>query len=88
MEIVQSLLPWLLEKAPYLATILVWMGALRLILKPLFTFLHSAVEVIPGDVDNQILEKVEKSKTYAVISFVLDYFASIKLPQPPAPPAK
>jgi hypothetical protein len=74
------LLNLLLEKAPFLAQLLVYVGALRLIFKPLFSFLHSVVDATPTPKDNELLAKAEGSKLMSVISYALDYLASIKLP--------
>ncbi len=65
---------------PNLAVIFVVMGFLRAILKPVFTFAHAIADVTPSTADNVILDNVEKSKFYSTLSFILDYFASIKLP--------
>jgi hypothetical protein len=75
------LLEFLMTKAPWLAQALVWVGALRLIFKPLFSFLRSLVDATPSAKDNELLNQVEGSKVYSVVAYILDYLASIKLPQ-------
>ena len=66
-------------KYPIILTILSIMGMARLILKPLMTFLHEMVVVTETTKDNEILDKVEASKIYKGLLFVLDYAFSLKL---------
>lgn len=63
------------------AQILMWIGVLRLIFKPLFTFLGEAVNAIPGESDNELLAKIMNSGIYKGVSYVLDLFGSMKIPQ-------
>lgn len=65
---------------PIVASILMVIGILRTINKPLFAFLRTVVEATPTAKDNEILQKVETSKAYQYVSFLLDYVASVKLP--------
>lgn len=65
---------------PFIATILMVIGVLRVINKPLFAFLNTVVVATPTPKDNEILKKIETSKAYQYISFVLDYLGSVKLP--------
>tara|TARA_R110002167_G_C12491385_1_gene635443 strand:+ start:269 stop:505 length:237 start_codon:yes stop_codon:yes gene_type:complete len=69
----------MVEKYPIIMTILSVMGMARLILKPLMTFLHEMVVVTESTKDNEILDKVEASKIYKGLLFVLDYAFSLKL---------
>ena len=72
----------LAAKYPVIATIFMVIGFLRVIFKPIFAFAKAIAEATSWtDKDNQIIEKAEKSKVYSTISFVLDFFASIKLPE-------
>lgn len=66
---------------PIVASILMVVGVLRLINKPLFAFLNAVVVATPTTKDNEILKKVETSKAYQYISFLLDYLGSVKVPQ-------
>lgn len=77
--IIQQILAWALQY-PVIASILMVIGTLRLIMKPLMTFLNELVIIIPGDTDNQILSSVENSKWFKGLMYVLDWFASIKFP--------
>ena len=71
----------LASKYPLLISILGVVGVLRLIFKPLFYFFHEFVLATPTKRDDDFLMKVEKSKAYSVIVFLVDYLGSIKLPK-------
>lgn len=71
----------LANQYPIVASALMVISVLRLINKPLFIFLNAVVNATPTPKDNEILVKVETSKAYQYVSFLLDYFASVKLPQ-------
>lgn len=75
----QQLIMDLSAKFPFVMSALALMGAVRLLNKPIFAFLHAFVEVTPTEKDNQILGKVEESKFYKGLCFVLDYLFSVKL---------
>jgi hypothetical protein len=71
----------LASQYPLPASVLMLMGALRMINKPLFLILRTIADATPTLKDNEWLEKVERSKLYVSLSFILDYVASVKLPQ-------
>lgn len=71
----------LADKYPVVVGILSVMGFLRAIFKPLFAFVRSIAAATETKKDDEFLDKVESSKVYSTISFILDWFASIKLPQ-------
>jgi len=55
-------------------------GSLRLVNKPLFSFLNAVVAFTYWtEEDNLLLSKVESSKIYKGIVYVLDWVASAKL---------
>lgn len=66
-------------KYPIVVSMLMAMGVLRLINKPLFAFLHAFVAATPSPKDDEILGKVEKSKLYQYFCFAVDYLFSAKL---------
>ena len=76
--VVQAILGWAMQY-PTVASILLVVGTLRLTMKPLMSFLHEVVNIIPGDADNALLDKVEKSKAFTIAMYVLDLLTSIKL---------
>jgi hypothetical protein len=71
----------LVSQYPALASVLMGVGVLRLIFKPLFTFLRIVADATPTAKDNEILDSVEQSKAYSYVAFILDYLASVKLPE-------
>ena len=69
----------LIEKYPVAMTIISIMGMARLIIKPTMVYLHEVVLVTETKKDDEMLAKVEGSKAYKAILFVLDWFTSIKV---------
>jgi hypothetical protein len=67
-------------KYPFLATTVAVVGVLRLINKPLFSFLRVVTAATKTPSDDAFLDKVETSKVYKTVSYVLDWFGSIKSP--------
>jgi len=61
--------------------VIVLMGSLRVFLKPLTSLARTYVEFTPSKSDDEKLEKILNSEIYKKASFVIDYFASLKLPQ-------
>jgi len=77
-----SLLKFLVDlaaKYPMLSTILMVIGLLRVVNKPLFSVLKTIVASTSTKKDDELLGKVEKSYLYNMISYILDWFGSIKL---------
>ena len=67
------------EKHEIVFSIIMVMGMARLVLKPLMVFLHEIVLISPTDKDNKALSKLEDSKIYKGLLFVLDYLFSLKV---------
>lgn len=70
-----------MAKYPQLSTLLMVMGALRAVFKPIFAVLQAYVDSTPDQADNAKLAAAESSSWYKGMSFVLDWFASVKLKQ-------
>jgi hypothetical protein len=81
MDLIATLIQFLSVQAPWALQVIVVMGMFRLILKPIMVALKAIVDVTPSPKDNELLAQAEGSKAYAILCFVLDYVASIKLPQ-------
>lgn len=71
-----------LNKYPWIATILLVMGSLRIIFKPVFMVLEN---LTAGKSSNAAILKFESGPIYRWISYVLDFGASIKVPMITAP---
>lgn len=74
----------LTQKYPWAVTVFMVIGVLRLVMKPLFTFLHEVVNATPTDWDNQMLAKVEASPVLKWVFWALDLVGSIKVVNPNA----
>lgn len=73
---------WLLDlaaKYPWLVTVLLIVGALRLAVKPVFSIWHTYVESTETTKDDEFLSKVETSKWLKLVLYALDYVASVKI---------
>ena len=79
--IIATAIQFLAVKYPVTVAIVSAIGMARLFMKPVFTFLHAIVDITPSKKDNELLGKAEASQAYKVITFVLDLFASVKLPK-------
>jgi hypothetical protein len=83
-DAVTGIITALVQKAPWVTAILTVIGVLRLILKPLFSFLHSVVKATPTEKDDQLLAKVEGSTALKWVTYGLDWLCSIKVVNPNA----
>ncbi len=70
-----------LGKYGFLVQVVTVIGSLRLVMKPLTELVRAYVMITPSTNDNAALAKVEASKGYKIFLSLLNYFASIKLPQ-------
>lgn len=84
----QSLLPFLPEpwRAPLL-TLVAGIGTARLLIKPIGAWLQSLItraaekaSLSLDPEDDTIIEDVLRSRAYRLFAFLLDLFASVKLP--------
>ncbi len=70
-------------KYPSLATVIMVVGTLRLLVKPLMSFLREFVQITPTHTDNAWLKRLEESKWWKAALYFLDWFGSIKLQKKP-----
>lgn len=68
-------------------TVLLLVGAARVLNKPFFSLLHAHVAKTPGKYDDELLAKVENSKALRVFLWLADLLASVK-PLPVTPVQK
>ena len=76
--------PFLAEYAgkwPWLAVVLKVMFYTRLIVKPLMSAAVTIGEGVPDGKYRQFMKSMSGHPVYKVVSYLLDWFASIKLPQ-------
>lgn len=56
-------------------------GTLRILVKPLMSLFKAVTELTPSTSDDELYVKIETSKAYSVLVYVLDWIASLKLPK-------
>lgn len=70
----------------WLATLIVIMGALRAVAKPLFSLIHSIIDVTPSTWDNGVVSRITNffllNPVGKTIAYVLDWLTSIKIKPP------
>lgn len=71
----------MIAKYPVAASVFMVVGVLRAVFKPLMLVAHAYVDATSNPKDNEMLAKAESSVAYKGLAFILDYLASIKLPQ-------
>lgn len=70
---------------PVIVTMLLVVGVLRLLLKPVIAALHWYAEQTATTKDDEWVQRVESSKITTSALFALDWLASIKIPKTSAP---
>ncbi len=80
-DIILNFIMWIVAKNPMVASLIVMVGTMRLVMKPIMSALQQVVDLTATKVDDEMLKKVLDSKWYKAISWFLDYVGSIKLPQ-------
>lgn len=76
----EQLLVELVMKYPVAASIVGVVGVMRVVFKPAMSLARAYVGATATQKDDELLNKVEASKIYKGFAYVLDWFASIKLP--------
>jgi len=77
----QPLLIQYAQQYPWLLTILLVMASLRVFFKPIMAIFKGVVDLTPSNKDNEFYNKMLENKIYKGFVFVVDWFASIKLPK-------
>jgi hypothetical protein len=74
---------WLIgffQNSPGFASLLVFLGFIRLCIKPAMTILQAYVKWTPYDHDDKWLANMENSKGYKLLLYLLDWLLSVKVP--------
>lgn len=74
--------PWLdsiVTQYPWLATVLIVIGAFRVVAKPLMSLAHSFAAYTTTTKDDAIVAKVEASWAWRAFCWLLDWTASVKI---------
>jgi len=69
----------LTDKYSWLGTVLILVGALRVVIKPLVSAVRGYIASTPDPADDAWLAKVESSVVGKIIIWTIDYLTSIKL---------
>ena len=75
-------MPWLdsiVTQYPWLSTVLIVIGAFRLVAKPLMSLAHSVAAYTTTTKDDVIVEKVEASWAWRAFCWLLDWTASVQI---------
>lgn len=81
MEAILNQVNFLFATYPWLKHAAAGYIMLRVINKPLFMAFHKYVQLSDSAKDNKIYQKIVDSKTYKMVTFILDLGLSIKLPK-------
>jgi hypothetical protein len=82
LEGLRSILELYAAKLPdWLLSLLLVVGSLRVLFKPLLALAYAVVSITPSEKDDELVKKIENSKVLKALVFVIDWFASIKLPK-------
>lgn len=82
--ILETLGTWLLsmvQNHPAFSSIIMFLGMMRLCIKPAMTILQAYVKWTPYDNDDKWLADVESSKGYKLAVYLLDWLLSVKVPE-------
>ena len=66
---------------PAFASLLLFLGAARLCIKPAMTILQALVKLTPYDSDDKWLSDLEVSRGYKLFVYLLDWVLSVKVPE-------
>lgn len=80
MDVLLALIQQAMEKYPQVVSVLVVIGALRVVFKPLIAVLQAYVDYTVDPKDNELLAKFLDSSVYKAVAYLLDLVGSIKLP--------
>lgn len=75
----QDILNYLITNYPVVTSILTALGVIRLVIKPLMTIFHNAVDYTGNPKYMAFVDKVEENKYYKAVVWALDYLFSIKV---------
>lgn len=71
----------MMSASPVLSMILMVMGGLRMVIKPIMMYYEKKVAESPDKADDEKLAKLKEAGWYKALAFILDYAASVKLPK-------
>lgn len=69
-----------IKEYPWLTNLVMLMGALRLVFKPIFAALEKYIAETPSKVDDERWAAIKNAKGMKTFIWLLDFFASVKIP--------
>ena len=86
-DLARPLVVQVVENHPWVASLLILIGSLRLLFKPIMSLVRSRIAATPTTDDDAQLQRVMSSWWYQTLAWTLDFVASIKIAPPIQPPA-
>lgn len=80
MDLNQMLMEFL-AKFPVMSTVMVVVLVLRAVMQPLSDLVHAYVKATPSPKDDASVEKIEASKAYKAVMYVVQWLSGVKLPK-------
>ncbi len=80
-DLLKPILEMAAGKYGVVAQVLGIMAMFRVVFKPLVALAGGWVQLTPSMKDNESLKKFMESKAYKFFAFLVDWFASLKLPK-------
>lgn len=78
-DLARPLVVQVVENHPWVATLLLLMGGLRLVCKPIMSLVRARVAATPSTEDDAQLQRITSSWWYQCLAWTIDFFASVKI---------
>lgn len=78
-DLARPLVVRVVENHPWVASLLILIGSLRLICKPIMSLVRARISATPSTEDDAQLQRVMSSWWYQALAWTLDFVASIKI---------
>lgn len=86
-DLARPLVVRVVQSHPWVASLLILIGSLRLLFKPIMSLVRSRIAATPTTEDDAQLQRVMSSWWYQALAWTLDFVASIKIAPPIQQPA-
>ena len=71
----------LIKEYPWFANLVMIIGTLRVVMKPLFSLIDAVTAATPNKQDDAAWKGVKESKAMSLFIWLIDYVASVKVPK-------
>jgi hypothetical protein len=68
-----------LEMLPWYGDLILVMGTMRAIMKPVSTVIETVVKATPSPADDEALYSIKRSNSFKILRWIVDYLGSIKI---------